>query len=86
MHCSNVDVQTVEPNEQASRCHRRRHKHRLVRYQVLDIEPMRRLLDQAGAHDWDVGGLHQALHITRGHFKAFTPGAPLFGRHTGQYW
>ena len=86
MHCRNVEIRTVEPDPEASRAHRRRHHHRLVRYQVLDIEPMRRILDKAGATDPSAGGLRRALTICRGHFKTFTPDAPLFGRHTGQYW
>jgi hypothetical protein len=83
MHCRNVEIRTVEPDPEASRAHRRRHHHRLVRYQVLDIEPMRRILDRAGAADPGAGGLRRALTICRGHFKTFTPDAPLFGRHTG---
>ena len=86
MHCRNVEIHTVEPDAEASRAHRRRHHHRLVRYQVLDIEPMRRILNQAGATDPKGGGLRRALAICRGHFKTFTPDAPLFGKHTGQFW
>jgi hypothetical protein len=48
MRCRNVEIRTVEPDPEASRAHRRRHHHRLVRYQVLDIEPMCRILNQAG--------------------------------------
>ena len=33
MHCRNVEIRTVEPDPEASRAHRRRHHHRLVRYQ-----------------------------------------------------
>jgi hypothetical protein len=47
---------------------------------------MRRILNQAGAADPEGGGLRRALTICRSHFKTFTPGAPLFGKHTGQYW
>jgi hypothetical protein len=86
MHCRNVEVRMVEPADSASRAHRRRRGHRLVRYQVLDIEPMRRLLNQAGATSASAGGLRRALTICRGHFKTFTADAPLFGRHAGQYW
>jgi hypothetical protein len=86
MHCRNVEIRTVEPDSGASRAHRRRHRHRLVRYQVLDIEPMRRILDRAGATDPTAGGLRRALTICRGHFKTFSPDAPLFGKHTGQFW
>ena len=86
MHCRNVEIRTVDPDAAASRAHRQRHRHRLVRYQVLDIEPMRRILNQAGATDAGAGGLRRALTICRGHFKTFTPDAPLFGKHAGQYW
>jgi hypothetical protein len=86
MHCRNVEIRTVEPDPEASRAHRRRHRHRLVRYQVLDIEPMRGILDRAGAADPGASGLRRALTICRGHFKTFTPDAPLFGRHACQYW
>jgi hypothetical protein len=56
----------------------------LTRYWVLDIEPMKRVLasdGEAAQH-----GLRHALHICRGHFKTFTPDAPLFGKLTGTYW
>jgi hypothetical protein len=86
MHCHNVEIRTVEPDDRASRAHRRRHRHRLIRYQVLDIEPMRQILNQAGATDPESGGLRRALTICRGHFKTFTPDAPLFGKHAGQFW
>lgn len=86
MHCRNVEIRTAAPDPQAARVHRRRHHHRLVRYQVLDIEPMRRILNQAGATDPQAGGLRRALTICRGHFKTFTQDAPLFGKHTGQFW
>lgn len=85
MHCKNVDVHTVSPDEELSRRNKRRRGFRLVRYQVLDVEPMRRILDAAGATESE-GGFRHALHLCRGHFKVFTPDAPLFGRHTGQYW
>lgn len=42
--------------------------------------------DQAGATDPQAGGLRKALAICRGHFKTFMPDAPLFGKHTGQFW
>jgi hypothetical protein len=57
---------------------------KLVRYRVLDIAPMRDVLDHEG--EARSKGLRHALHICRGHFKTFTDEAPLFGKHTGQYW
>jgi hypothetical protein len=83
MHCTNVETETIEPPPKLSRKHEKRHGRPLVRYQVLDVEPMRRILDEHGATDT---GLRHALHISRGHFKVFTEDAPLFGKHAGTYW
>ena len=83
LHCTNVKTETVVPPPKLSRKHEKRHGRPLVRYQVLDVEPMRRILDEHGATDT---GLRHALHISRGHFKVFTEDAPLFGKHTGTYW
>jgi hypothetical protein len=84
MHCKNVDVQPVDPPERLSRKHERKHGHPLTRYYVLDIKPMRRVLDSDG--EARTKGLAHALHICRGHFKTHTPEAPLFGMRVGTYW
>lgn len=84
LHCKNVRLRTVAPPARLSHKHRKKRGRDLVRYHVLDIEPMRQLLERyrTGArHD-----LRRALHICRGHFKTFTLDAPLLGRHTGTYW
>jgi hypothetical protein len=83
-HCKNVDQTEVAPAEKASRAFRRRHGRPLTRYRVLDIEPMKGVLATEGQAE--SRGLGHALHICRGHFKTFTPEAPLFGRLTGTYW
>lgn len=84
MHCKNVDVRVVDPPERLSRKYARKHRRPLVRYHVLAIEPMRRVLSYEG--DVHEKGLRHAMHICRGHFKTYTEDAPLFGRHTGTYW
>jgi hypothetical protein len=84
MHCRNVSLRTVEPPQGVSRKARRRSRHPLLRYQVLEISPMRRILDTEGAAT--TKGLGHALHICRGHFKTYTREAPLFGKHVGRYW
>jgi hypothetical protein len=84
MHCKNVDVRPVDPPERLSRRHERKHGHPLTRYHVLDIQPMRRILDTEG--EAQTQGLGHALHICRGHFKTFTAEAPLFGKRVGTYW
>ena len=84
MHCKNVDLRPVTPPEKLSRKHEKKHGHGLVRYHVLEIEPIRRILDKY--RRGTPGDLRRALHICRGHFKTFTPDAPLMGRHVGIYW
>jgi hypothetical protein len=84
MHCRNVSLRPVDPPERLSRNHARKHGKPLTRYHVLEIEPMRRILDSEG--EAQTKGLRHALHICRGHFKTFGEQSPLFGRHVGTYW
>jgi len=84
MHCKNVDVVQVDPPAKLSRKAARQRGNPLTSYYVLDIQPMRRVLDSEG--EAQAKGLRHALHICRGHFKTFTEEAPLFGRHVGTYW
>ena len=84
MHCKNVTLHPVDPPDRLSRKHERKHGLPLTRYHVLDIAPMRQILDGEG--EAQTKGLPHALHICRGHFKTFTEQAPLFGRHVGTYW
>lgn len=83
MNCRNVTLSDAPPVPRRSAKHAHRQRTPL-RYQLLDIEPMRRVLNTEGqAHS---KGLRHALHICRGHFKTFTDEAPLFGKITGTYW
>lgn len=84
MHCKNVDLRPVNPPEKLSRKHRKKRGRDLIRYHVLDIEPIRKIFDKHGAGSKQT--LRKALHICRGHFKTFTADAPLFGNLTGTYW
>ena len=84
MHCKNVEFHSVVPPKKLSHKHRRVHGHELIRYHVLDVQPIRRILDKYRKNNQD--DLRRALHICRGHFKTFTPDAPLLGRHVGTYW
>jgi hypothetical protein len=84
MHCRNVDVRAVDPPAKLSRKAERRRGRPLSRYYVLEIEPMRRILEREGGAGTQ--GLRRALHICRGHFKSYTDTAPLFGKLTGTYW
>jgi hypothetical protein len=84
MHCKNVDIRPVDPPERISRSHARRKGRPLTRYHILDIQPMRGILDREG--EAQTKGLRHALHICRGHFKTYGADAPLLGKHTGTYW
>jgi len=84
MHCKNVELQAKAPPEKLSKKHRKKKGHDLVRYHVLNIDPLRKALERH--RTGTPSELRRALHICRGHFKTFTEDAPLFGRHTGTYW
>lgn len=84
LHCKNVDRVEHRPAEKMSNRHRKRTGRPLTRYWTLDVGAMRRVLETDG--DVQRSGLRHALHICRGHFKTYTPDAPLFGQHVGTYW
>ena len=84
MHCKNVEFKTINPHAKLSKKHKKRTGSDLIRYHVLDIDPLRKLFEKykTGAET----NLRRALHLCRGHFKTFTEDAPLFGRHSGTFW
>lgn len=84
MHCKNVTRRDEGPSQYENRIYRKKHRRSLVRYEVLDIDPMRQVLRTEGKAD-EVG-LRKALHICRGHFATYTQEKPLFGRVTGTFW
>ena len=84
MHCKNVQRREVVQPAFDRQLWQRKHKRPLVRYHVLDIDPMRKVLRTEGRSD-EVG-LKKALHICRGHFATYTDEAPLFGKVTGTFW
>lgn len=84
LHCKNIDIKPIDPPDKLSRNFFKKHGTKLTRYHVLEISPMKRLLEQV--RSGEKTDLRRALHICRGHFKTFTNDAPLFGRYTGKYW
>jgi hypothetical protein len=84
MNCKNVEVRPVEPPEKLSHKHHKKHGHELVRYHVLEVQQIGRILDDY--RNSNQVSLRRALHACRGHFKTFTPDAPLLGKHVGTYW
>jgi hypothetical protein len=84
LHCKNVTIENITPPTKVSRAYHKKHGRNLLRYHVLDIKPMRKVLDRFRTGRSDE--LRHALHICRGHFKTFTADAPLLGRATGTFW
>jgi hypothetical protein len=84
MNCRNVERREVEQPPKLSKKWAKKHGRPLVRYHVLDIDPMRKVLRDEGGSEKT--GLKKALHICRGHFATYTDDAPLFGRVTGTFW
>jgi hypothetical protein len=84
LNCKNVTTQRVEPPAPLNRKAIKETGRPLVRYHVLDVRPMRKVLETEG--EVASKGPRHALHICRGHFKTFTDEAPLFGRYTGTYY
>lgn len=84
LHCRNIELRPVTPSDKQSRSYQKKHGKDLVRYHVLDIRPIRQLLDRY--RRGESSDLRRALHICRGHFKTFSPDAPLLGKAIGTYW
>lgn len=79
LHCKNVEIVSggkirVKSAQKAAP---------KVKVYTLQIEPIKKILDAAGARNT---GIKQALHICRGHFKDFSKGKGLFGKYKGLYW
>lgn len=83
LHCKNVTVQTEDPSPKQSRVFQKKHGRPLIRFHILNIEPMKTVLKNEGQAE--KVGLKRALHIVRGHFSDYTERG-LFGKHRGIYW
>lgn len=83
MNCKNVALNTIQPSDRLNHARIKRGRTPHLTYKVLDIHPMKRILETEGRVA-EVG-LQKALHICRGHFKNFDD-RPLFGKLRGQYW
>jgi hypothetical protein len=84
LHCRNIEIRPVIPSEKQSRSYRKKHGRDLVRYHILDIKPIRQLIERY--RRGERSDLRRALHICRGHFKTFAPDAPLLGKAVGTFW
>ena len=84
MHAKNVQLleRVAAPRLQKARIRNR--KKPFVKYYVLEINPLKKLLSEEG--NSSVNGVRQALHVCRGHFKDYRDGRGLFGKFRGIYW
>lgn len=87
MHCRNVEVRTEMPPAPLSRKHQQKTGRPLLKYRLLQIDPMKQVLEREGRVSEE--GLKRALHKCRGHFVRYgVQGRKglLFGKHVGVFW
>lgn len=85
LHCANVSLLPVSmpPPHRRKRSVRNAGSIPQLKRYTLEIKPMTRVLDQAGAAG---GSLRTALHICRGHFKDYREGPGLGRGHAHGLW
>lgn len=84
VHCKNVTLQPNQPDRTINNERRKAGLKPFVRYHMINIEPMKKVLKTEG--NSEVDGLKRALHICRGHFSTYSEEKPLFGRIAGTFW
>lgn len=83
MHCKNVELKDIPNPPSFERRFVKWNGRPPIRYKELDILPMRKVLRSAAeAHHT---GIHQAMHICRGHFKDYRQRG-LFGKFKDIFW
>lgn len=84
-HCkAQVEIRTEEVPPKLAKRQAEKGRARVDRWHLLDIEPVRRLIESARVAGKT--GIKQALHLCRGHFRDYKDGRGLFGRYHGVYW
>lgn len=83
MHCKNTRLLSHLPPPKLSKKWEAKSGHPLCRYEILDILPVRAILEREGKIS--TTGLKKALHICRGHFKDYRAHG-LFGKQKGLFW
>lgn len=82
-HCKGTTIREEEPPMKLSKAIQSRTGQPLLKYRVIDVNPLRDILLREGRID-EVG-LPKALHIVRGHFADYRDRG-LFGRNRGVFW
>lgn len=84
LSCKNISTEKNYPQESLNKKRIKQGKQPLFTYHTLVVNPMSEKKLSDGPHE--ATGIKQRLHFCRGHFKEYTDGNKLFGKHTGLYW
>lgn len=84
LHCKNVETNAASI---AQKVKEKREKRGVpsVEYKILSVAPLRKAI-QVEREAVSGTSVRKALHFARGHFKDFSQGKGLFGKHKGLYW
>jgi len=84
LNARNVKLSSIAPSAKLNKKRAKKGKPPLREYKRLLIYPFHKKKDEG----YVIGDsqLQQRMHLTRGHFKYYTPERPLFGKLTGIYW
>lgn len=82
INCRNTVICERKPDAKLSAVHDRKYGKPLVKFKILEIEPVKRIFER---HAGSGVPLKRALHVCRGHFKDYREHG-LFGRNKGLYW
>lgn len=85
MHCKNVALETVVPDAKLAKRTMERSGIPLHRYQILNIDPMKAVLQSSASAANGLVQHGKAVHICRGHFKDYREHG-LFGKNKNIYW
>jgi len=79
----NIVTKRHDPPDKLNKKRKKRDRIPLFSYHTLHVKlPSERSAGPPG----EKSGAIMPVHLCRGHFKHYTPEAPLFGRYTGRYW
>jgi hypothetical protein len=82
LNCSNIGRQYHRIPREVNLKRIKKNKKELISYYTLYIKPS--LCQKSTILGGDF--IPRRLHLVRGHFKRYTPSAPLFGKFSGLYW
>lgn len=87
LNCKNVKEAKIQPSPKLSKRWQKKTGQPLSRYHVLTVGNTRNA-KQERVETYAEGseGHRRAQHITRGHFRTYTPDKPLFGHWHGTLW